>query len=429
MSFRELRNFTEIMRALGYPRLVSVDNFRKPHFALVADILYWMATRYDPNAHIPDDIDTENERVLFVTKVAELFAAKAGIKLKTRRLYAADGKAVKELLKIAELLYSALRSNNATTGMDDDDSFLEGDAALNNKIADLKNANKLGSEITEKGAKLYDLLLNEKELRDSRDKALRLLDSLSNGHNDDDSKALKKKLRDLVKNANENVLAMEKQVRDLEADCKSLQTKIKKRRTDLERNQKRLKSLQTVRPAFMDEYEKLERELQRLYEIYLERFRNLDYMEHELDGYNRIENEKLSLEKRELDRLKKKIKSHEDRLLYGENDIGEDDFNQRPMERPSAAPGNRGGNLSREGGNNFGRRNVKGSIIDGSDSESEPSGLSGTDSDSDRSLSGSRSLGSESGDLIDDDDQSISGDDFSGDGNGNFKSSDSDDDF
>ena len=80
MSFRELRNFTEIMRALGYPRLVSVDNFRKPHFALVADILYWMATRYDPNAHIPDDIDTENERVLFVTKVAELFAAKAGIK-------------------------------------------------------------------------------------------------------------------------------------------------------------------------------------------------------------------------------------------------------------------------------------------------------------------------------------------------------------
>jgi len=426
MSFRQLRNFTEIMRALGYPRLVSVDNFRKPHFALVADILFWMATRYDPNAHIPDDIDTENERVIFVTKVAELFAAKAGIKLKTRRLYAADGMAVKELLKIAELLYSALRSNSSTTGMDDEDDFLDGDAALNNKIADLKNARALGSEITEKGAKLYDLLLHEKELRESRGKALRVLDSLSNGHNDDDAKALKKKLRDLLKNANENSLAMEKQVRDLEADCKSLQTKIKKRRTDLERNQKRLKSLQTVRPAFMDEYEKLEKELQHLYEIYLERFRNLDYMEHELDGYNRIENEKLTLEKKELDRLKKKIKSHEDRLLYGENDIGDDDFNQRPMERPSAAPGNRGGNLSREGRGNFGR--VKGSVIDGSDSESEPSGLSGTDSDSDRSLSGSRSLGSDSGDLIDDDDQSISGDDLSGDGR-NFKSSESDDDF
>ena len=40
MSFRELRNFCEIMRALGYPRLVSMENFRKPNFELVADILF-----------------------------------------------------------------------------------------------------------------------------------------------------------------------------------------------------------------------------------------------------------------------------------------------------------------------------------------------------------------------------------------------------
>ena len=32
MSYRELRNYTEIMRALGYPRLISLENFRKPNF-------------------------------------------------------------------------------------------------------------------------------------------------------------------------------------------------------------------------------------------------------------------------------------------------------------------------------------------------------------------------------------------------------------
>ena len=32
MSYRELRNYTEIMRSLGYPRLISVENFRKPNF-------------------------------------------------------------------------------------------------------------------------------------------------------------------------------------------------------------------------------------------------------------------------------------------------------------------------------------------------------------------------------------------------------------
>lgn len=45
MSFRELRNFCEIMRGLGYPRLISIENFRNPNFELVADILYWLAQR------------------------------------------------------------------------------------------------------------------------------------------------------------------------------------------------------------------------------------------------------------------------------------------------------------------------------------------------------------------------------------------------
>ena len=97
------QNFTEILRALGYPRLVAVDNFRQPHFALVADILFWMTTRYEPNANISDDIDTETERVEFVTSVARLFATKAGIKLNCKRIYAADGRAVKEVRVLSVL--------------------------------------------------------------------------------------------------------------------------------------------------------------------------------------------------------------------------------------------------------------------------------------------------------------------------------------
>lgn len=45
MSYRELRTFAEMMRALGYQRLVSVENFRKPNFELVASALYWMVKR------------------------------------------------------------------------------------------------------------------------------------------------------------------------------------------------------------------------------------------------------------------------------------------------------------------------------------------------------------------------------------------------
>ena len=59
MSFRELRNFCEQMRALGYPRIVSIENFKRPNFELVADMLYWLAQKYDPSVEISDNIDEE----------------------------------------------------------------------------------------------------------------------------------------------------------------------------------------------------------------------------------------------------------------------------------------------------------------------------------------------------------------------------------
>jgi hypothetical protein len=37
--------FTEVMKALGYPRLISMENFRLPNFELVADCLYWLVQR------------------------------------------------------------------------------------------------------------------------------------------------------------------------------------------------------------------------------------------------------------------------------------------------------------------------------------------------------------------------------------------------
>ena len=41
--------FAELMRALDYPRPISMDNFRTPNFPLVADIMFWLVLRYDPS--------------------------------------------------------------------------------------------------------------------------------------------------------------------------------------------------------------------------------------------------------------------------------------------------------------------------------------------------------------------------------------------
>jgi clusterin-associated protein 1 len=165
MSYRDLRNFTEMMRALGYPRLISMDNFRSPNFPLVSEILQWLVSRYDPDADLPMDVDTEQDRVLFVKSVAQFMATKAHIKLNTKKLYGADGYAVKELLKIASMLYDAMRTNRVNQ------ENLESEVSstdFNTKSADLKMCRQLASEITQHGSKLSDLLKQEVELREMR---------------------------------------------------------------------------------------------------------------------------------------------------------------------------------------------------------------------------------------------------------------------
>ena len=172
MSFRELRNFCEIMRALGYPRLISIENFRKPNFELVTDILYWLAMRYDPQTEISDEIDEERHRVEFIKNIASLFASKTRIKLNTRKLYGADGYAVQEILKVATVLYKAYTS--APAEEDGGQGF-----QLPSKLSNLKSHKAIANEITEIGAKLFDSLSKEDELKQYREKALTFLDNIS----------------------------------------------------------------------------------------------------------------------------------------------------------------------------------------------------------------------------------------------------------
>lgn len=96
------------MRTLDYPRPISMENFRTPNFPLVADIMFWLVLRYDATAKIPDDIDTESQRVAFLTAVGQVVANRARIVLKTKNLYAADGRAVKEMLKLAKVVYGCV---------------------------------------------------------------------------------------------------------------------------------------------------------------------------------------------------------------------------------------------------------------------------------------------------------------------------------
>ncbi len=98
-------------------------------------------------------MEFENERVDFLTEIASLMAAKARVKLNTKKLYASDGRAVQEMIKIASLLYRANRSTVVAAVEDSPPAAI--------KVQEVKAARTLASDITQKGAKLFDLLATE----------------------------------------------------------------------------------------------------------------------------------------------------------------------------------------------------------------------------------------------------------------------------
>lgn len=333
MSYRELRNFAEMMRALGYQRLISVENFRSPNFPLVASTLYWMVKRYDPDIVMSDNIETEEARVQFLTKTSEALLNKANIRLNTKNLYMADGHAVRELLKVAKTLYAASVAQEEYK----DGEELPDVPSLGTKTKDIRVARQLAADITDRGARLHDLLGHENEVKKDRQAALRFLDTISSNLDGGEHAHVRRSVDALVERCKEDIESAKKACDEFAADERALDAKIKKKRNELERHEKRLDSLQNVRPAFMDEYEKLEGELQKQYAVYLERFRNLDYLQAELQTYHSAEKEEVNEHDRNLKRMQKRLREEELRILRGEQEPAGEAARKEVSERPTQA--------------------------------------------------------------------------------------------
>ncbi|KAH6563132.1 hypothetical protein BASA60_010840 [Batrachochytrium salamandrivorans] len=310
MSFREMKTFTEKMRGLGYPKPISMESFRTPNFDLMADILFWLVKSYDSSIDISNDVSSEQDRIIFIKTISAFMAPKAHVLLNTRKLYMADGYAVKELLKIANLLCKAhtLRHEN------DEHSSLH-HLDITNKISYLKTSRTLASEITEKGAELYDLLGQEIGLRDRRSDVISKPFELSE---------MERTVAEAVNQLQEQISSTRTGMESLLSDETNLVSKIEKKKLELDRAEKRLKSLSSVRPAYMDEYEKIEVDLSKLYNTYMEKFRNLAFLEQQLDEYNREEQDKFDETELSLKRMQSRLREDELRLLRGEKEMGKE---------------------------------------------------------------------------------------------------------
>merc|ERR1719359_1681268 len=118
-----------------------------------------------------EEIRTEHDRVAFLKSVAEQLFVKARVKLNLKNLYASNGFAVRELLKVAQLLHDAHR--NATTENDDDNETMSAaDIGPGHKFTDIKQTRALSADITKYGARLHELLGTYSEAKESATRAL-----------------------------------------------------------------------------------------------------------------------------------------------------------------------------------------------------------------------------------------------------------------
>ncbi|KAG5477014.1 hypothetical protein LSCM1_05348 [Leishmania martiniquensis] len=298
MSFRELRSFSEAMRLLGYPRLISMESFREPNVELVADCLHWLIIRYEPSAEVTFNIEREHNRVTFFKQVCEIALAKGRIKLNVKKLYQADGHAVQEMLKLAHVLRKAMK---ATDTEEPDFTALQQMAAQKN-VSDAKAVQQLCSELTADGSSLFFLVETELNSRGDRQRILSRATEVGE---------FERRLRELLTSVAQQVEQYQQSIINLSADESNLEQKIENKKAHLERAQKQYKSAMATNPAFLKEYEHHEKKLQAQFVNYLEQYRNLEFLEHQVAKYNAKEDAMLEEQETKLKVMRERLRKEE----------------------------------------------------------------------------------------------------------------------
>ncbi len=104
--------------------------------------------------------------------------------------------------------------------IDDDETNTQMmDFNTTSKLHNLKAARQLATEITESGAKLFDMLGREKDLKASRDKALEFLDSISrNLDTNTEQQYIEKCIRNIIDTQTRKMTEMQDTVKQLRQD-------------------------------------------------------------------------------------------------------------------------------------------------------------------------------------------------------------------
>lgn len=143
---------------------------------------------------------------------------------------------------------------------------------------------RLASEMTSKGALIYDFLGKDRKLYTQRSHVLQ-----KNYEIVQVEAALQKKMAYM----DEKITYMQQAIDSIATTEASLDQKIEKKTGELQRLTKRLDTLKNIRPPFVDEFERLEAQLRLCYEEYVNKFRCQSYLDQQWQELERSEQQQL----------------------------------------------------------------------------------------------------------------------------------------
>lgn len=135
------------------------------------------------------------------------------------------------------------------------------------QVDTLRRIRELSSELTVRGATLYDLLGKEvvnKEVRNQQASRPMELGTVE------------RNIKTALTSLQSQMQTKRSQLEQSKLETANLNGRLQRKRQELERNQQRLSALQKVRPSYLEEFEKLEEELKILFESYIVKHRTVD---------------------------------------------------------------------------------------------------------------------------------------------------------
>jgi clusterin-associated protein 1 len=261
-----------------------MENFRVSNFKLTAEIIFWLIKRFSPKYKISDNIEDERARVDFIMTACKFFYTNLKVQLNPKKLYAADGHAVQELLKVAQILYDAKK----TVESEKDFSYGQ-ELDISSKKNDLNQMKNISGEIVDLGLNLLDLLDKEKGLKQSRDDAIAYLDSISKDYDSSKGEEIEKKIMGILSGQEEALEQLDVHVNELKQKENELNQELQVKKVELERAEKRLESLQHASPSHQNELMQYENDLAIIYKMYVEKIRNQAYLENRLQNFQKYE--------------------------------------------------------------------------------------------------------------------------------------------